>query len=141
MRTLERNKQPIFYANLTTSANDVDGGYIVIDGVSVPVETGGFTQSYTKPEKKNVSISFSGESNIQPFGVDIGGYDAIIVANKGYLPITETSLIWYKSTPVYLDPEETIVDPNSADYTVRAIDDSLNVFRAFLARSVKNNDT
>lgn len=142
MRTLERNKQKIFYSNNTGSTYDGDGNYVVIDGVRVPVEIGSVTEEYSIPVEKAVNISLSGETTVQPYGINAGGYDAIIVANKGELPIKESSLIWYKCEPTYLDPEtKKKVDPASANYTVRAIDDSLNVFRAFLQRSVKQNDT
>ena len=70
------------------------------------------------------------------FGVDVD-YTRTISTTDMDLPITETSLIWYKTKPVLL--EDGTADPNSADYEVAAPPaDSLNVLVIALRERLKN---
>lgn len=144
MRTANKNKQKMYYAlkdsRIPVYDRDKQGNirYIVVDGESVPVTTGDYTMGYGKPIpfKGNITMS-SGEINIAEFGVDVSNYDAILIVDKGEIPITETSLIWFNEEPTYEDAEETLVKPESATYRVIAIKPSLNGFKAVLKRIVK----
>lgn len=144
MRTLAKNKQKLYYSLFDDSAEQYEKNpdgttkYITIDGVSVPVEVGTQTNSYAKPVGFKANIAFGGDSDIQTYGISIGDYDAIVVTDKNKYPIKESSLIWFETTPVYLDPDEKIVDPKSADYTVKAAVNTLNYSKFVLKRRVKD---
>lgn len=122
MNCLKRNKQKLYYALLTgeeevyTTTSD---GRQVRTGTKRPV--------YSEPVAFMGNIAFSGgDVERAEFGVDVARYEAILVMNKGEIPITETSLLWYQS-----DPTET------ADYKVLKIVPSLNNERYILAKVVK----
>lgn len=146
MRTLEKNKRKMFYSLYTGSTEQIatnpDGSiqYVIVDGEAVPVEVGTVTNGYTLPETMRANIAFGGDSDVQSYGINIGDYDAVIVTDKNKYPIVESSLIWYETEPTYLDNEHTIVDPKSADYTVRAVLQPLNSTKIVLKRRVKKNE-
>lgn len=143
MRTLEKNKRKMYYSlyngSTEQTAVNPDGSqqYIVVDGVPVPVEIGTMTNGYSLPETMRANIAFGGDSDVQNYGINVGDYDAIIVTDKSKYPISETSLIWYETTPTYLNNEHTIVDPKSADYTVRAVLQPLDSTKIVLKKRVK----
>ena len=146
MRTLSRNKQKMFYSLfkgeepeyiLDENGNKIID-YIDEDGNIYHRETGNKVKTYSKPVLfyGNISMS-SGEVSAQEFGIDVSGYDAVLVLDKGQIPIQETSLVWFESEPQYKDAEETIVDGNKADYRVLAIKPSLNQLKCVLGRITK----
>ena len=98
MRTLNKNKQVMYYSLLDKEIPvydlDDDGNikYIEIDGAMVPVETGETRIVYSSPVqfKGNISVS-GGESQATEFGLNLGDYSAILISDKGLLPIDETS--------------------------------------------------
>lgn len=144
MRTARINKQRMYYAlydGLTpVYEKNADGTikYIVVDGQNVPVETGTFEPSYSEPVEFFANISTSGgETQTQEFGLSVSDYDALIVLEKEAIPITETSLIWHKSEVEYKDITESVVNPNSADYRVIAVKESLNATKYALKRITK----
>lgn len=112
--------------------------YIDEDGNVYYRETGRKIQAYAEPVAflGNISMS-SGEVSSQEYGIDISGYDAILILDKDEIPIDETSLIWFETEPQYKDADKTIVDGNKADYRVLAIKPSLNQFKAVLGRITK----
>lgn len=158
MRTVRRNKEKLIYALQTKSKmpvyerdeegnviyegyTDEDGNFIPItdeDGNKTPRKTGEYEYQYSTPVIFYANISFSG-SDTQPefFGLDLSSYDATILVNRHELPITETSVIWYDSEPVYLDDDETIPDPDSADYQVKKKLPSLNYEIFALEKRIK----
>lgn len=143
MRLGRINKQRLFYAlqgaQIPIYERNSDGTikYITIDNTLVPVETGDYEIGYEMPVEFYANISTSGEANVNEYGLSISDYDAVVVAPYGYLPITETSLIWHKGDIGYKDINHTIVDPNTADYRVVAVKDSLNVSKYVLKRITK----
>ena len=105
--------------------------------MEVSVDEGGYSISYSAPEEFVANISFSsGDTQDVEFGVDISGYDAIIVTDLKAIPITETSLIWFET-----EPPTTENDGSTADYSVIAVRHSLNQTKAILKRRVKNGDS
>lgn len=147
MRTLRQNKQTIKYGNLVGSVPvyrlDSSGNKIVdyIDesGTVFYQMTGENVNEYTNPQEAEVNIAFSGgEAESVEFGVDISAYDATLIYLLNEFPITETSLIWYQTTPTFINTGDTlIVDPASADYKVLAIKPSLNYTKVLLGRLTK----
>lgn len=140
MRTMERNKQNLWYANLI-GLTDVyaldDNGQRVVDYVDEETHeiyyqvTGEKRPVYTAPAPFKANISFGGgEVVAQDFGVDSSSYDATLVYPLNKYPITETSLIWYETTPI-------VADPDSADYKVVKVNPSLNYTKVLLAEKVK----
>ena len=78
-----------------------------------------------------------GEAEAQEFGLSVGDYNAVIVVDKGSVPIVEGSLIWLKSDVKYLDNENTDVDETSADFRVIKASESLNEMKYILKAIVK----
>lgn len=142
MRTLNKNKQKMYYALLDKEVPiydlDDDGNikYIEIDGVKVPVETGETRQAYSTPVEFKGNIAMQGgESQAAEFGLNLGDYSAVLIPDKELLPITETSLIWHESEPV--NGYDGLVDEHSADYIVVKLAPSLNSDRFVLKKVVK----
>lgn len=142
MRTLNKNKQTMYYALLDKEVPiydlDEDGNikYIEIDGVQVPVETGETRIVYSNPVEFKGNITMSGgESQAAEFGLNLGDYAAVLISDKELLPITETSLIWHESEPVY--GTDGYVDEHNADYTIVKLSPSLNTDRFVLKKVVK----
>ena len=144
MRLLRKNKQKMKYSlqigEVPIYERDEEGNiiYIEIDGQKVPVETGETEIGYSNPVEFMGNIAMSGgEAEAKSFGVDISEYDAVLLMEKGRIPIDETSLIWHMSEVKYADEQNTIVDKKSADYTVKRVQPSLNFTRYLLKRVVK----
>jgi hypothetical protein len=146
MRTLEKNKQKMYYALYKgvepEYVLDENGNKIIDytdeDGNVYYRETGNKVPTYFEPVLFYANISMSGgEISTQEYGIDVSSYDAIVVLDKGQIPIEETSLIWYESLPTYKDADRTIVDGNKADYRVLAIKPSLNQLKVVLGRITK----
>lgn len=136
MRTLKKNKQIVYYALKTEKEAEESEGKIIVDGVEVSVDEGDYRIWYSIPEEFSANISFSsGDTQDVEFGLDISGYDAIIVTDLKALPITETSLIWFETEPPTAEN-----DGSTADYSVIAVRHSLNYTKAILKRRVKNGD-
>jgi len=136
MRTLNKNKQTIYYALLTDRETESTKETIVVDGQTVTIDEGDYTIAYDKPEPFSANISFSGSDSVDvEFGIDMSAYDAIIVTDMKAIPITETSLIWFET-----EPPEDENDGSTADYSVVAVRHSLNFTKAILKRRVKDGD-
>jgi hypothetical protein len=107
--------------------------YEELDGEQVPVEIGDTKTGYQKPVEFFGNLSFyTGWNYPGVWGVTLNNADAILLMDKDEIPIDETSRIWYKSEPVYLDDIETVVDPDSADFSVSRIIPSLGCVRYVL---------
>jgi hypothetical protein len=136
MRTLKKNKQIVYYALKIEKQAEKSEKTIIVDGEEVSIDEGDYGISYTAPEDFTANISFSsGDTQDVEFGLDISGYDAIIVTDLKALPITETSLIWFETEPPTAEN-----DGSTADYSVIAVRHSLNYTKAILKRRVKNGD-
>lgn len=146
MRTLERNKQNLYYALyvgeepeyvLDESGNKVVA-YTDDEGNVYYEETGRKVPTYGLPIPFSANISTSGgEATTQEYGIDVSNYDALILLEKDEVPLEETSLIWFESEPRYTDADRTVLDGNSADYKVLAIKPSLNQLKVVLGRLTK----
>lgn len=122
MRSLLKNKQTIYVSRFDCERpeykRDKNGNVIYedIDGELVPIETGKKEKVYTLPEEINANISYTGGiANVQSFGVDLSGYDAILYYDG---ELDETTYVWYRKEPVVKDG---IVDVKSADYLVARV--------------------
>ena len=146
MMSLEQDKQKLyfalFYGETPEYVLDSEGNkiisYIDEDGTEYYEETGNKIKNYSLQEPFYASISMSGgEISTHEYGIDISGYDAILMLDKGQIPIQETSLVWYQTEPVYKDKDKTILDGDKADYKVLAIKPSLNTLKVLLGRITK----
>ena len=147
MRTLYRNMQKLYYAELTGSEPvyvlDASGNKIVsyVDtSVDPPVtyyeERGVTKNTYSAPVPFEANIAQSnGEMQEQEYGLSEGSYEAIIVTEKGKYPITKTCLIWHTTTPEVDDNGYALAE--SADYTILSINESLNVDKYVLGKVIK----
>ena len=146
MRCLKRNKQKLYYSLLIGEFPDYkldkDGNKIVDyikDGKTYYVEKGTKILLYTEPKEFKGNISLGGSDvTRQEFGISDDRYEAVLVMNKGELPISETSLLWYQTTPVTKTIDgDTYADASTADYKVLKVVPSLNNDRFILAKVVK----
>lgn len=126
MRTLNRNKQKMYYSLVTGTRpkyrRDSDGNiiYIEIDGENVPVEDGGYENVYGTPVEFQANISSTlASAAFKPFGVDNSANMATICCDKGYLELEIGARIWKRSEIKYIGTE---VDGSSADFVVKGID-------------------
>lgn len=136
MRTLNKNTQKMYYANQDRVV-PIYEYYEDEDGNMIPLDTGETKLVYGEPIefKGNISLSNGGEVEVQEFGLDIGAYSAILVTNKNYINLSETSLVWHSTEPKKDIDGNT--DEFSADYRVVKVSDSLNVSKYALQKVVK----
>lgn len=136
MRTLNKNKQKLFYANQDRIV-PIYEYYEDEEGNLIPLDTGETKLVYGEPIefKGNIAMSSSGEVEIQEFGLSQADYSAILVVDKDYIPLTETSLIWFENEPKKDIDGNT--DEFSADYRIVKISPSLNVAKYALQKVVK----
>lgn len=147
MRTLAKNKQKMYYALYKGEEDeyelDENGNkileYVDEDGTEYYRVTGLKIPMYFEPVSflGNFSESGNGEAQLRPYGIDISGYDALLVMDKNEIPIDETALIWKETEPKYKDVEKTILDTQSADYTVGKDKSSLNQSIYLLNKIIK----
>ena len=114
MRTLNRNKIRIFYANyrdripLKDEYGNLTGEYEIL--YDTPVEV-----------KANVSAA-RGEATTRQFGDD-EGYDRVIVLDDPKFPIAVTSILWIDTLPEIAEDGST---NTPHDYIVKQVATSLN---------------
>lgn len=148
MRCQNKNKQKMYYALYDSEAPvyklDEHGNKVVdwvdpVTGTTYYVETGETQILYKEPVAfmGNIAMSGSDVDRVE-FGVSEAKYEAVLVMEKGEIPITETSLLWYQTTPttVTID-EKKYADDSTADYRVLKVSPSLNVDRYILDKVVK----
>ena len=142
MRSLERNKQKLYYATYHDKTvvyqRDEEGNivYVDIDGVQVAVEISTSAPGYSAPVEFKANISAGrGESDDQVFGKNLD-YTRSISSCDMTLPITTTSKIWFETEPVLL--EDGSADANSADYDVVLAPHSLNSISIAIKARKKN---
>ena len=135
------NKQKLYYSTWqeksTEYQTDKDGNvvYVTVNGIDRPIEKE-IPAHFSQPIEFEASINEGGKNTqFVDFGVDNSEYSASIVTPKGYVYITETSLIWHESTPKY--KKDGSVDEKSADYNVVKVSHSLIYDRYVLQKRVK----
>ena len=114
MRTLNRNKIRIFYANYRDKApiKDEYGNL-----------TGEYEISYDTPKEVKANVSAArGEATTRQFGEDVR-YDRIIVLDNPTFPISETSILWIDTLPELAEDGST---KTPHDYIVKQVAASLN---------------
>ena len=114
MRTLNRNKIRIYYANYhdKTPIKDEYGNL-----------TGEYKITYDDPVAVMANVSAArGESTTRQFGEDVS-YDRIIILDDPSFPIAETSILWI-DTPLEIAEDGTTKTPH--DYIVKQVAPSLN---------------
>lgn len=135
MRTLNKNKQRLFYANQDKIV-PIYEEYTDEDGNTYPLDTGETELVYGEPIEFDGNISMSGgEAEAQEYGLSLSDYEAILITSKNALPIDETSRIWHTSEPTKDDKGYT--DEYSADYRIVKISPSLNFDKYVLKKVVK----
>lgn len=165
MRTLRKNQQKLMYAlqlgeipQFETDENgniryevytDSDGNEFPIldeNGNKIPMFTGEYETIYGDTVEFTASISMSGgEAEAVEYGLSVEQYSAVIVAERGTIPISEGAIIWQTSTPEYkYNGDEVSVDINdqtirgrftertSADFVVMKKSPSINVDKFIL---------
>lgn len=145
MRTLRKNQQEMKFAlqigEVPIYQTDAEGNILYYedsDGNKIPLETGEYEMGYGEVQDFLGNISMSGGESVETeFGIDVSGYDAVMVVQRNALPLEETSLIWFESEVGYKDSDNTIVDPDTANYKILAIKPSLNFTKYLLGRLVK----
>jgi len=116
MRSLERNKQTIYYA-LYEDKTPIKDEY--------ENETGEYEILYSSPTPLRINVSAArGENSTRAFG-ETENYDKVLVTDDLSVPISETSILWIDS----LDTEQ----PH--DYIVVRVAKSLNSI-SFAVRKV-----
>lgn len=142
----KRNKQKMYYAlykeEIPIYATDSDGNiiydsYTTEEGevITYPVEIERVS-GYDAPVEFFGNIAMSGgEAEAVEFGIDLSQYSASLIVEKGKLPITETSRIWFESEPQY--NADGTVNGDKADYTIVAVKPSLNYTKYLLQKIVK----
>ena len=114
MRTLNRNKVRIFFANYQskTPLKDEYGNL-----------TGEYEISYTNPTELCANVSAArGEATTRQFG-DNESYDKVIVLDDPKFPITTTSILWIDTLPEIAEDGST---ETPHDYIVKQVAASLN---------------
>lgn len=149
MRTLVKNQQNLYYAvlfgEMPVYALDEHGNKIIAyvdESVDPPVvyyEERGVTEKHYSepiPFKANI-VQSNGDMQEKEYGLSEGSYEAIMIVEKGkYTDLDKTCLIWH-TTPPEVD-EGGFAKPESADYTILSINESLNVTKYVLGKVVKN---
>lgn len=144
MRMLKKNKQKLHYSLFLEErpeyALDEFGNkiieYVDEEGNEYYRETGETERVYSLPVEFLGNISMSGgEAEAMEFGLNTADYEAVLIVNKGLLPIDESSLIWFESVPVIND--NGLVDYVTADYSIIKISPSLNVDKYVLKKTIK----
>ena len=114
MRTLNRNKICIYYANYHDKT-PLEDGYGNL--------TGEYKITYGNPVAVMANVSAArGESTTRQFGEDVS-YDRIVVLDDPAFPIAETSILWIDTLPEIAENGTT---ETPYDYIVKQVAPSLN---------------
>lgn len=140
---LDINKQKMQYSRqgqrVIIYERDDDGNvkyYVDTDGNKIPLvsdEKIGFSEPVEF--RANISNKLS-EVLVKEFGIDDSSTYVQIVTDKGYLPLKSGDIVW-KQSKVEHD-SDGLVDPLTADYTVKGVaDEGLTVDLFLLQKVVK----
>lgn len=146
MRTLARNKQKMKYSQkgerqpiylLDEEGNKIVD-YVDSEGNFYYKETGSYTSGWTEPKEFLGNIAMSGgEAEAMEFGLSLGDYNAVIVMNKGEIPLKEKDVIWLNSEVLWENKETRDPDEKSADFEVLKVSESLNFVKYVLKAVIK----
>lgn len=142
MRTLNKNKQSLYYANQDRLV-PIYETYIDDDGNEYQLDTGETKLVYGEPKEFEGNIAMSGgEAEAVEFGISTSDYEAVLLLSKGakdkkgnVIELKETSLVWFETEPK--KDENGYTDEFSADYKVIKPSPSLNTVRYVLKKVVK----
>ena len=142
MRTLNKNKQKLFYANQDRIV-PIYEYYEDEEGNLIPLDTGETKLVYGEPVEFKGNIAMSGgEAEAVEFGISTSDYEAVLLLSKGakdkggnVIELKETSLVWFETEPK--KDENGYTDEFSADYRVVKPSPSLNTVRYVLKKVVK----
>ena len=135
MRTLNKNKQKMHYANQDREVPIMET-YYDDEGNAYEFDTGETELVYGEPIEFKGNISMSGgEAEAREFGLNLADYEAVLLVGKNTLPLTEQSRIWHTSEPTNDDKGYT--DEYGADYRIVKISPSLNFDKYVLQKVVK----
>ena len=140
---LDINKQKMQYSKqgqrVIIYERDDDGNvkyYVDTDGNKIPLvadEKIGFSEPVEF--RANISNKLS-EVLVKEFGIDDSSTYVQIVTDQGYLPLKSGDIVW-KQSKVERD-SDGLVDPLTADYTVKGVaDEGLTVDLFLLQKVVK----
>lgn len=114
MRTLKRNKQTFWYANITDTQQIID--------YDTEYETGETYIGYSEPVAVNANISAArGTADLDAFGIG-ANYSKTIVTDDITLPIYKSTILWVDNEPDEYGEAGEI----KHDYVVVAVARSLN---------------
>lgn len=130
MRTLKRNKTPIWYAMYLgeEELKDSDGNY-----------TGERVAQYSEPVMMMANVSpATGQSYAETFGY-LKDYDRVIATDWMECPIDENTVLWYDNEPTETPvengyPGETTRSSKGFNYIVRRVSKSLNSISIAISR-------
>ena len=113
-----------------------DNGDFIRDDKGKLIETGEDANTYSEPVPFNGTLSFAGgEAEAKSYGISVDAYDSRLLMLNGEIPITETSLIFYKDTvPRY--KANGVMDDLSADFRVVKIAPS-KLYKVYLLKRVE----
>lgn len=115
MRSLERNKQKIYYSlfNQSVPIRDEWGNV-----------TGETQLVYEDPVAYHINVSPArGTADVEQFGINLN-YTKTMVTNDLSCPIDETTRLWVGKAPVIIEDEVEIPQPHN--YVVVAVARSIN---------------
>lgn len=146
MRTLRKNKQPLKCSLQIAEIPEFETIYYEDeDGNQYPIDvkpTGKTEVVYGEPIDFMASISMSGgEAEAVEYGLSTESFSAVLILEKGSVPLKEGALIWHTSEPQLKHIEVEIDDislngdypeKTSADFIVVSVRDSLNFTKVIL---------
>ena len=138
MRTLNKNKQKMYYANQDKEV-PITETYYDDEGNAYELDTGETELVYGEPIEFEANISNKlDEVRWAEYGIDNSANYAQIVADKGKIPLKAGSVVWKKSKVGYQDLAETLVDETTSDHVVKGVaDEGLSVDLFLLQKRVK----
>ena len=128
-------KYSLFSEKQTVYLTDDNGDFIRDDDGNL-IDTGDTVNGYSDPVPFNGTLAFAGgEAEAKSYGISVDAYDSRLLMLNGEIPITETSLIFYKDTePTY--KATGILDERSADFRVVKIAPS-KLYKVYLLKRVE----
>lgn len=117
MRSLQRNKQTIWYRLLTGDLEPITE----TDEWGNVLDTGENTQQYSDPVELKINVSqATGAAITEQFG-NLDNYDKVLVTTQMDCPINGTTLLYIDTTPT-----QTNGKWSPHDYVVRRVAKSIN---------------
>ena len=148
MRMLLKNQQPLKYALQIAEIPEFEY-YEDEDGNKYPVgiiPNGKTEVVYGEPQNFFASISQSGgEAEAVEYGLSTESFEAVLILEKGSVPLKEGALIWYTSEPTFehievdmeVDGKSITLNGDypqktSSDFQVVKVSNSLNFMKVIL---------